>query len=307
MKKIISVILALVFAFCFSVNAFAETVELEEYKLSLEVPEGWYAVTKDTPEDSEIFEYYVYYDAAMELFEEYGIAAYIISEDGYSEIFFELSQTEIYEELGELSKTRLEKYMKELEEEWTSYGYENCSVSVHEGEVTTFVTVNYDYYEAGSKVYGLDYIGYIDGIYCVISFYDYEKPISESETELMNKLTDSIISENVVPENNSSNSGAVRALIKSVRRLVPVVIALVAGLVAKAKGLFGKNKKTPPEAEVPSFEATKIKTESSEQIDNNFEDDLSANISESGFCCSSCGSPLSEDDKFCPLCGKKIK
>jgi hypothetical protein len=88
-KKIISVILALVFAFCFSVNAFAETVELEEYKLSLEVPEGWYAVTKDTPEDSEIFEYYVYYDAAMELFEEYGIAAYIISEDGYSEIFFE--------------------------------------------------------------------------------------------------------------------------------------------------------------------------------------------------------------------------
>lgn len=307
MKKIISVLLAFIFAFCVSVNAFAETVELEEYKISLEVPEGWLAATKDTPEDSEVFEYYLYYDLVMELFDEYGIALYLVPEDGYSEIFFELRQTEVYEEIGELSKSRLEKYMKEIEEEWIGYGYENCSVSVHEGEVTTFVTVNYDYYEAGSKVYGLDYIGYIDGIYCIISFYDYEKPISENETELMNKLTDSIISENVVPENDSSNSGAVRAFIKSLRRLVPVVVALVAGLFAKAKGIFGKNKKTSPEAEVPSFEATEIKTESSENIDYNFDGDSSANDFESGFCCSSCGSPLSEEDKFCPLCGKKIK
>ena len=65
MKKIVSVLAAIILVFCFSVNTFAETVKIEEYKLSFEIPEGWYAVTKDTPEDSEVFEYYLYYDGTM--------------------------------------------------------------------------------------------------------------------------------------------------------------------------------------------------------------------------------------------------
>jgi len=306
-KKIVSVLAAIILVFCFSVNTFAETVKIEEYKLSFEIPEGWYAVTKDTPEDSEVFKYYLYYDGTMEYLEENGLLLYVISEDGFSDITVELEQTESYEGLESLSKSAIEKYCRETEETWAGYGYENCSAELYEGAAADFIKISYDYSVDGMRACGLDYIGFVDGVYCVIALTTYDETIPESYAETLKNIVDSILSENVVPENSSVDSGTVRSILKALRRLVPVIVALIAGLVAKAKGLFGKNKKSSAEAEVPSFEATEIKTESSKQIDNNFEDDLSANISESGFCCSSCGSPLSEDDKFCPLCGKKIK
>ena len=302
MKKVFSAVLLLILVFALSVNAFASVTKVDEFKLSYEVPEGWFVITRDTPEIAEVFNYYLYYDGTMSYMEELGLYLYLLSPDATDEITFQLEHTEDYEGLEGLSDFALKSNCRDVEKMWSDSGFENCSAEVYEGAVTTFVVARYDFESEGSRVYGLDYIGYVDGIYQIISLFSYDGEISAEDEEIMLNIADSIESENVVPENASSDSGFVRSLIKSARRLVPILIAAIGGSFAWVRKKLSK--KASAETEIPSSEP--VPMDNIEEIVSGGEE-IPEEQPISGYCCSSCGSPLSEKDSVCPLCGKKIK
>ena len=80
---------------------------------------------------------------------------------------------------------------------------------------------------------------------------------------------------------------------RSIKAIGSAIIASFAGIFAWIKAKFGKKKKT---------EDTVL--QSAETFENPAPE---TPIDKFDFKCPSCGAMISEDEHFCPLCGKKIK
>lgn len=310
MKKLVSLFLAVIFVFALSCSAYAEVYTFDEFNLSYDIPEEWLVVTKDTPEDAKVFADYLYYDETMQYMSEMGLCLYAISEDFNTEFFIELSKSEDYVELSDYSKTKLNKTLRQVKETWEGYGFENCVVDTYSNDITTFITISYDYSSSGVRVYGLDYIAYIDGNYTVFYLSSYYDEISESEIEAMRGIADSIVSTNIVPEdNNSGSSVSSRGILSLIRRVAIIAVAGISSFFAWIKKKSRKNKdiisETPshPEENLPeSADSTDFSAKDvPETISGEYHFENKEN------CCSSCGAPLSDEDKTCPVCGEKTK
>ena len=322
MKKVISVLVALILVLSFSVTAFAETVKIDEFKLSFDFPENWYIATKDTPEDSDIYEYYLYYDVVMEYFANGGCFAMGVEEDGMSDISLYLEQTDEYTSIKDLNFVALEQTKKTVEETYSSYGYDDLVIDTYEGAIETFITISYTDNSNGYPLYCLDYVGLVDGVHIELCFFSYDVPPTEKDIATINGIVDSIVSENVVPSDSSSSSSVSgRRVIKGAKAIISLIVAGVTGLAAWIKKKFGKNKAAEAVSAPVNFEANENpenpdvmqETESFENTDYgetsgtyvfpNTEDSPTEKYS----FCPSCGAQLADDDKFCPLCGSKVK
>ncbi|MBR3953354.1 MAG: zinc ribbon domain-containing protein [Oscillospiraceae bacterium] len=320
MKKIISVMLSVLLTFTLSVCALGKEVTVEEFKLTMEFPEDWYIVTQDSKEDEEVFELYLNYEPFMEYLEETGSSVYAFSDFAMNEMFVYLEQTEDYVPIKDLTKFALENTKKEAEKTWSDSGFDDVSVDTYEGTIETFVTVSYNYPYDNSTLFCIDYVGYVDGIYCEFDFTSYDGPISKTDIEDINSIVDSIVSENVVPESSGSSSSSfpVRFITRNIKPIGAAIVGFFAAAFAWFKKKFGKNKNIPEEAdanintdyEQPSMiENTEENTvtESGEYhvfTQDEVFDDIPLQEENR---CPECGGMVSEDEKFCPLCGKKIK
>lgn len=322
MKKMFSLVLALMAVLILSVPAFAKEVTVDDYKLTMELPEDWLVITKESTEDEEIFVEYFYYEPMMEYLEEGGYSILALDAEGTFEFNLILEQTDDYVPLKDLSSFALNTNRKDAEKEWKSYGYENVVTDTYEGTVETFITVTYDYVIDGDKVYGLDYVGFVDGIYCIFSIYSYDGIITEEDISDMNGIVDSIVSENIIPESvqtssSSSSSSGARFFVRHIKSIFAFIVAAVGGAFAWIKRKLGKNKAQSEET---------ITTETQPPVQNfveeNFEETEyiesgeyhaeapAENVGEAPEYdekrCPECGGAVAEDDKFCPLCGKKL-
>lgn len=303
MKKLVSLLLAVVFVFSLSCSAYAEVFTFDEFGLSYDIPEEWHIVTKDTPKDDRIFEDYLYYDEIMQYMSEIGLCLYAFSEDFNTEFSIELSKSDDYVEFSDYSKLQLNQSCSQVKETWEGYGFENCVVDTYSNDVTTFITVSYDYASDGVRVYGLDYIGYIDGNYTVFYITSYYDEITEDEYAVMKGIADSIVSTNIVPEEeNSGSSVSGRGIIKLVRRIVIIAAAGISSFFAWIKSK--KRKNTATFEEVPAQPEETVTEQSSFSEPAPEEAGLAEETSKR---CSSCGASLSEDEKFCTVCGEKVK
>ncbi|MBQ7875441.1 MAG: zinc ribbon domain-containing protein [Oscillospiraceae bacterium] len=304
MKKLFSLILAVVFVFSLSCNAFAAEYTFDEFGLSYDVPEKWLVATKDTPEDAEIFVDYLYYDETMQYMSELGLCLYAISEDYNTEFTIELSKSDDYVEFSDYSGLQLKQACSQIKETWESYGYENCAVDTYSNDLTTFITVSYDYASGGVRVYGLDYLAYIDGNYTVLCLYSYYDEVTSEEIQTMQGVADSIISTNSVPEEKVSvSSSSVRSISKLLRWVVTVAVAGIGSFIAWIKSKKRKNKNVPDTVPAQPEEIIPEQTENPEP----HPEETAAPDENPQKYCTSCGAPVSGDEKFCTVCGNKIK
>ncbi len=294
MKKIFCFVLALTLAFCLSVFSFASTITVNDYKISFDLPDEWYVVTKDSTEDEEVFEYYLYYEPTIKYLEESGISVFAVTDENLTEFDASFDYIDGYLSLRDYSPSELDEMCNDIKESWENDGYENCFVEIYEGASEPFIKLSYDLLIDGTAVYAVKYLGYVDNLSCAFSFYSYNNTISVAETEIMNSIIDSIESSNAVSGSTSSPSSA-RFLIRNFKGIVTAIIAAFAGAFAWIKSKFRKKNK-----------GEEASARSDEQFSESPENTPDSPIDCFNVQCPSCGAMLSEDAKVCPLCGQKI-
>lgn len=292
MKKIISLFFAVLFIFTFSVCAFGEEISVEEFELTLTFPENWLAVTKDSTADEEVFKDYLYYEDTMQYLEETGLPVYAITKDGTDDFEVQLEYHTDYYSFGDLSSSDFKELCNQLETTWSSYGYSDCKAEAYSCPSGSFVKIKYNYLYDGNTVYAVDYVGYIDNVYCVFSYYSYDGVIHSEELKAVDDIVGRVKSSNVLPENESTGSSP-RFSSRSIKAIGSAIIASIAGIFAWIKAKFGKKKET---------EDTVL--QSTETFENPAPE---TPVDKFDFKCPGCGAMISEDEHFCPLCGEKIK
>ena len=224
MKKLISVVLAFISAFAFSLVSFAETVNLEEFGLTLETPENLITVTWDTPKDHIAFSEHFQHDSLMEFLREENLYVFSFSEDAATNltVYVDNEAAGVTFMEGYSYDADIEKVSDYLVEDYEKAGYKNIVAGTYENDYLTFVTLGYEFSAEDVPGYSLDYFTFVGGNYIILSYFSYYDEITEEEIADLNAVANSLYCSNVIPEEEAA------PLSSSAKLIIIILVCLLA-------------------------------------------------------------------------------
>ncbi len=208
MKKIFSVILvlALLLALPFelSVSAASSTHDLDELGLSLTVPDGYYAVTRNTPATDPIFaKTGISYSDYMALLNN-GFIYLNALPDGYKDEVVVTMTPNSLSNFSTYSDSMLNVLASTLKAEYPNYGIDVSKCDIYQHSQTKFIRIYFT--QSSTSTHGLQYYTIHDGKAMNFTMRSYEGAITSRQEKVIKSVVDSIKFDNTPLLNNTSSS-----------------------------------------------------------------------------------------------------
>lgn len=307
MKKIASVLLAAAMVLCLGCAAFAETVAVDDYDLSFEIPDGWSILSDGSKVSTDVLdEFGLTQEEAEEMLE--GVNASCIA---YSvELGAEVAVTVLPSEADNINlftSDDMNGLGKSFESELENTGVDFESYSFYYTEGLKYLVLKYSYEDSNGTIFCAQYFTILNSGYINIVYRSYYDELGSADYKAVNSIADSLISTRSKSAASASSSSS-RTSSSAAENTTSGSFGsglgskvLIAGIIGGLFGLFVciknaiKKKSENKTQEAPEPEANAAETEAP-ALETENEPDR----------CAKCGGAITPEDDFCPLCGEKV-